>query len=60
MEKKHFQSSIPHSCKFSNQDYESYKNRYNSDGKLVYFNNFAGMGEDPDMFFEDTLGDGAA
>ncbi len=51
---KNFPSAIPDHCKFYNQNYESYENGYDSDGKLVCFDEYTEMGEDPDMFFEDS------
>ncbi len=49
-DKNNFPSAIPNCCKFSNQSYESYENGYDSDGELVYFDEYAEMGEDTDIF----------
>ena len=59
VKKNNFPSAIPNCCKFSNQNYESCENGYDSDGELVYFDDCAKMGEDTDMFFEDALCYGA-
>lgn len=58
--KTDFPSAIPAHLRFPNQDYESYENGYDSDGELVYFDEYAEMGENPDNFIEDALVEGAA